>query len=1025
MIKLAIKRPILVIVSFLIVLILGIISLSNIPIELFPNIELPTVSIITYYPGASSTDIEEQITKQIESSVSMVPDIEEISSESRESVSVVEVTFDYSKDLDAALNDIRSQLDFVKSRLPDGATDPMVFKFSSSMAPVMVVGVSSPDMTVEDLYAITEKQVLDKLRQASGVGSAFASGRQKSVNVRVDIPSMQRFNVTLGQISGAIKANNLNAPLGEIKEGKMAYSVRIPGEYESVEEIKKTIIGATETYQTIYLEDVAEVTFGSGEIQSVSKIRDNEGIVIVVQKQSGTNTIEVVDDVKKKIEEARNIYPENTRIDMLYDTSVDIEDSINNLRSTVLYAFFFVILVVLLFLRNFRGSLIIALAIPFSLIIAFIYLYFSGSSINVISLASISIAIGMVVDNSIVVLENVFRHRDEENEKIRQASYRGTREVVTAIMASTFTTIAIFIPLLFVEGFTAVLFEQLAYTVSIVLLGSLITSTTLTPMLSSRILRHLGHKKTKFEQKSENVFIAIESGYSRFLGFALNHKKFILFSAVIIFILSLMILPSLKTEFFPSEDSSMVFGTVKLIPGMRIEETSRIIDSLNIIIPNEIPEFAIWSMQAGLESGGNSAMSTDRNSYSITVIGKLNLERERTYSDAINKIRAVLNTYPEVQSSNFSAGGPGGRFMGGGKQIQLEIYGSEVEEIFSIAKSIRNQMVDIEGIVDLSLSRDEAFDNISIIPIKERMPSTGMNAAFLMQSLYTGINGSDISVFRKDGFEYDINLAFDRKYLTSINDLGGIPVYNPMGMSLPLTAVAEIKRTKEPPLIERKDAERFVKVEANVDGIPISEATLAVEEIIADMRIPDGVRIEQGGDVESQQESFRDLAIAIMLGIILVFLVMAGQFESFIDPFIIIFSLPFAFVGVIWALFITNTALSVMGFIGMLMLVGIVVNNAIVLVDFTNQLRLRGMSVAEAVPLAGKTRLRPVLMTALTTMSGLMALAVSTGSGSGMWRPLGIVVVGGLLISTLVTLIIIPVLYSIVESRIKRRREEV
>ncbi|MDY6787791.1 MAG: efflux RND transporter permease subunit, partial [candidate division WOR-3 bacterium] len=923
-----------------------------------------------------------------------------------------------------ALNDIRSQLDFVKGDLPDGASDPMLFKFSSSMAPVMVIGVSSPDMTVEDLYALTEKQVLDKFRQASGVGSAFASGRQKSVNIRVDIPSMQRFNVTLSQITNAVKANNLNAPLGEIKEGKMAYSVRIPGEYESIEEIKKTVIGATSSHQTIYLEDVAEVTFSSGEMESVSKIRNSDGIIIIVQKQSGANTIEVANELKKKMDEVKNIYPEGTKMDVLYDTSLDIENSINNLLTTVLFAFIFVILVVLIFLRNFRGSLIIALAIPFSLIIAFIYLYFSGSSINVISLASISIAIGMVVDNSIVVLENIFRHRDEENEKIRHASYRGTGEVVTAIMASTFTTIAIFIPLLFVGGLTSVLFEQLAYTVSIVLLGSLITSTTLTPMLSSRILRHLGHKKTKFEQKSENVFIAVESGYSRFLNFALKHKKFILFSAVIVFILSLMIVPSLKTEFLPSEDSSLVFGTVKLIPGMRIEETSRIIDSLNITLPEEIPEFTMWSMQAGLASGGG--MQSDRNSYTITVIGKLKIEENgREYNAIINNLRAVLNSYPEVKSSNFSAGGPGGRFMGGGKQIQIEVYGNEVSEIFSIARNIKNKMEDIEGFVDISLSRDEAFDNISIIPRKERMSSTGMNTAFLMQSLYAGINGSDISVFRKDGFEYDINLAFDRKYLTSINDLAGIPVYNPMGMSMPLAAVAEIKRTKEPPLIERKDAERFVKIEANVDGIAISEGALAINEIIADTKLPDGVRIEQGGDIESQQESFRDLGIAILLGIVLVFLVMAGQFESFIDPFIIIFSLPFAFVGVIWALFITNTALSVMGFIGMLMLVGIVVNNAIVLVDFTNQLRLKGMPVSEAVPLAGKTRLRPVLMTALTTMSGLMALAVSTGSGSALWRPLGIVVVGGLLVATLVTLIIIPVLYSIAESRIKRRREEV
>ena len=1025
MIKTAIKRPILIIVVFLIILILGFISLSNLPIELYPEIELPTVSIITYYYGASSSDIEEQITKPIESTVSMVPDVTEISSESRESVSVVSVTFDYGKDLDAALNDIRSQLDFTKASLPDGAMDPFVFKFSSSMAPAVVMGVSSPDMSVYDLSAFTEQKILDRFRQVPGVGSVFASGKEKKVNIDIDIAKMMKFGIPLSQIKASIQARNINVPLGEIKEGMMSYSARIPGEYESIEDIKKTVIGVTSNYAPLYLEDVAAVTFGAGPVEEISKILGNEGIVIVVQKQSGTNTIDVVNGIKEKVAEASEIYPKGTRIDMLYDTSEDIKASINNLLSTVLYAFGFVVLIVLLFLRNFRGSMIIAIAIPFSLILAFVYLYFSDSSINIISLASLSIAIGMVVDNSIVVLENIFRHRDQEGETLKVASERGTSEVVTAIMASTFTTIAIFIPLLFVEGFTAVLFEQLAFTVSIVLLGSLFTSTTLTPMLSSRILRKLGHKKSGFETSTEKIFENIESGYSRFLSFALKHKAFFIVSMIIIFIMSLMLLPSIKTEFMSMSDGTIVFGTINLVPGMHIDETSKIIDELNRRIPEEIPEFNIWSTQTGMGSG-NAAMSSDRNSYSITLIGTLKKDDEnsRDYKGVINAFRNILNDYPQVKSSDFSGGGPGSRLMGGGKQISMEIFGNNVDEIYNIASEISAGMQDFPGFVDISVSREKSFDNISIVPRKENMGQTGMNPYFLMQSLYTGITGEAVSVFRSEGYEYDIDMRFNKDYLQSMNDLYGLPVSNAAGMIMPLSNVATIEMTKEPPLIERKNSERFVTVEANVNGIAMSDGMIAVNDIIDNITIPDGVRIVKGGDIENQKESFQDLATAILLGIILVFLVMAGQFESFIDPFIIIFSLPFAFVGVIWALFITGTTLSIMGFIGMLMLVGIVVNNAIVLVDYTNKLRKRGMAIAEAVPLAGKTRLRPVMMTALTTIGGLLPLAISTGEGSSMWRPLGVTVVGGLIVSSIVTLVLIPVIYSLMERKVKRTVEE-
>lgn len=1022
MIKTAIKRPILITVVFLVLAIIGIISLTSLPIELFPNIELPTVSVITIYPGASSKDVEEQITKPIESSLTMVPDIKEITSKSQESVSTVSVTFDWGKNLDEGINDLRTQLDFAKRSLPDDAENPMLFKFQSSNAPVMVISVSSADMTPAELSALTERFALDRLRQVPGVGNVFASSSgEKKINVNLNLPKMKQFNISLSSVTGAIQASNLNIPLGEIRQGKFAYSSRIPGEYTSVDEIGRTMVGMS-GYKPVYLNEIADITFDSGEMQTISKTMGRTGLVIIVQKQSNANTINVAKGLREKLEgEIKNLYPSGTEIKPIFDTSESIERSVNNLKTTVMYGFIFVVIVVFLFLRNWRGSIIIGMAIPFSLIAAFIYLYFSGSTINIISLASLSIAMGMVVDNSIVVLENIFRHRDQEKEKLTVAAERGTTQVVTAIMASTLTTIAIFVPLIFIEGFTAVLFKQLAFTVSVVLLTSLITSVTLTPMLSSVLLRNLGQKRSRFEDVSERWFNAVENAYSKFLTFALDNKRFIIIAMILIFVLSLGLFRGIKTEFMGSDEATTVFGSINLTPGFRIEQTDSMIDVFSKRL-NEIDGLSVYSMIAGSATGSGPNAMSESNSYSITFIGTLDEigERTRTDKQILGEIRKMLMSYPEVKMADFGGGGMMS-MMGGGAQISIEIYGEDLDATFRIAKQLEQAMEEDTGFVDISVSRPDPIKAISVVPQYEKMVQFGMNNYFLMSSLRNGISGTTASVFRKDGYEYDIFVQFDKKYLSSISDLQALPVTNPAGMTFPLSSVANVMMTEEPPVIDRQNQERITKVEANIDGIALSDATSKVQKMLSNITIPDDVRIMQGGDVKEQQESFRDLGIAILLGILLVFLVMAGQFESFIDPFIVMFSIPFAFIGVIWSLFLTGTTLSIMGFIGMLMLVGVVVNNAIVLIDYINQLRIGGMPMEQAIPLAGKTRLRPVLMTALTTIFGLLPLALLGGEGSSLWRPLGTVVIGGLAVATVVTLILIPVVYSIVEKRIKRK----
>ncbi|HAV91904.1 TPA: hypothetical protein DCW38_01820 [candidate division WOR-3 bacterium] len=1023
MVKLSIQRPILVIVVFIVIAIFGFLSIRQLAVEMFPKIDLPMISIVTVYPGASSIDIEEQVTKKIESAVSMVSNVKEIKSTSQESVSSVNVSFEWGKDLEEAANDIRTQVEFVRRSLPDDAESPIVYKFSSSMAPIAVIGISFPTEDIASQFDITERYVLDKFRQIPGVGSAFlSSSKKEKVNVNLRIPDMVKYNVSVSQVISMIQANSMNVPLGELREGLRTYSIRLPGEYASIDEISKTIVGSSGR-NPIFLYNVADIDFSSGQLSSVSRVNGKNGILVILQKQADANTIKVLDEVKKRIEEVKEFYPAGTEINVIFDTSKSIKSTIANLASTIYYGFLFVLIIVLIFLRNIRGSLIISMTIPFSLIFAFIYLFAAGDTINIISLASLSVAIGMVVDNSIVVLENIFRHRDEEKREVKEAALIGTNEVIMAILASTLTTLAIFVPLLFIQGFSSVLFKQLAYTISVVLFASLFVSVTLTPMMASRLMGDGKKKLNKFQEITENWFLSIEQLYSNALAYSLKHKKYILSIFAVLFVGSLFLLTAIKTEFMPGTEGGAVFGSVTLSQSMRIEKTDSILTKIGNDIRSKYPDIDNFIFYAGSSAGGGM-MGGNSNQYTATMILTFNDGLpSNTIKKNLSSLRKMIMDYPEVKSADLSSGNISS-FMSS-KQISLNIFGENLDNSFKTAKQIKTEMEKENIFVDIVVSREDEIPDISVVPVKERMMQFGMNNYFLMSSLRYGLYGTTAAVYRDNGSEYDIFVSFDREYLASSEMLKSIPVNTPAGLTIPLSAVANIERSSQPPVIERKDQMRLITVESNLSNAPLSEANKKLDEIIAKIEVPEGVRIVKGGDIESQQESFRDLLIAILIGILLVFLVMSGQFESFIDPFVIFFSIPFAFTGVIWALFITNTTLSIMGFIGMLMLVGIVVNNAIILIDYINQLRLRGMAMSDAVPLAGKRRLRPVLMTTLTTVFGLLPLAISTSEGSGMWRPLGIVVIGGLLMSTLVTLVVVPVVYSIAEAKIKRVKYDI
>jgi len=1028
MVKLAVKRPILTIVIFIIILILGFISFKGLPIDFFPEIELPMVSIITVYPGASPIDVEKQITKTLESQIATVPNIEKLESKSFENISVITSTFEWGSDINVAASDIRDKVAMVKKFLPEDMEEPMIMKFNASMMPIMVLSIKG-NIHTSDLYDISSKLIIDNLKEIPGVGAVvLMGGKHNKVNIDLIPQKLIQYNISADQIKGLILANNLTMPAGNIEVGRKQYSIRVPGEYSSIDDIKNVVIGYTKMGNPILLRDIADITFGPGKEKMVNLIDGKEGIVLIVQKQSGANTVKVANNIKDELNNIKRILPQGIEIGTIMDGSQFIEGSINNLVRTILWGFIFVVIVVFFFLWNIRGSLIIALTIPFSLIIAFVYLYFSKGTINIISLSSLSIALGMVVDNSIVVLENIFKHRDEEKHTRLESSIFGANEVASAIIASTLTTIAIFIPIFFIKGFTSVLFKQLAITISVVLIGSLFASLTLTPMLSSRILKkRKTHGKSDGDSFTIRIFKKIENSYSDFLNWALKHKKIVLSILFVIFILSLSLIKQVGTGFMPESDESMIQTTIEMPIGTNLQHTKVVGEKIDNIIKNEFPEITRYRITIGkseFNMGVIFGMEEGDNTISMMCRLKPKMERKRSSKRISDDLRKAIKKIPGIYNIEVSSGGSEMSILTGGSPISIEIYGYDLDATKEYALKLESEFEKIKGLKDISISREKNKPEFWINIDRSKAMGKGLSVYGISNAIYSALQGSKVSVYRVKGNEYDIFMKFKENEINNEEELKKIPIRTSQGNILPLGAISTVEKREAPLSIERKNQIRVLSINASYSGRNLGEIRDDINRVLKNNPKPLDVDfIKIAGSMESQQESFNDMLFAVLIGILLVYLVMSAQFESFVDPFVIMFSIPFALTGVIWALYITGNSFSLMCYIGLLMLVGIVVNNAIVLIDYTNLLRARGYDLISAIVSAGKRRLRPVLMTATTTIFGLLPLALSRGEGSETWSPLGITVIGGLLVSTLITLIIIPLIYSIFESKIKRRKE--
>ena len=1022
----AVRKPISTILLFVGAIVLGIFSLTRLSIDLYPDIEIPMLSVITSYSGASAADIEQNITRRLENSLNTVSNLKKITSRSQDNMSVVILQFEWGANLDEASNDVRDVLGRIESYLPDNSDKPMIVKFSSSMMPIMSL-YATADESYNGLYKLLDEKLANPLNRIEGVGAVSISGAPtREVQVNLNPQTIEAYSLTIEQIGQIIAQENSNIPAGAMDIGSERMAIRIEGEFSQSDQLKNIVV-ANYGGREIRLSDVATVTDTIRKMTVEETINGHTGVRIIVQKQSGANSVAIVKEIKEKLPELIKTLPPDVQIGTLFDTSKYITGSINSLTETVLFAFLFVVLVVLFFLGRWRATVIIALTIPVSLIAGFIYLMFTGGTINIISLSSLSIAIGMVVDDAIVVLENIVKHL-ERGARPRDASIYGTNEVWLAVIATTLTVVAVFLPLTLVGGLPGIMFKQLGWIVSIVITVSTIAAITMTPMLTAQMLRFKAfhtYKGLGILFKPIDKFLDnLDKFYARLLTWTVRHRTVTIIVAFLIFLCSLFLLTKVPTEFFPSSDNGQISASVELPVTANLEQTKAIAHQLERAFGEKCPEIDLISISSGADDQagfaalfGNSG--TNAISYTIILhdIKERKANRQRSMDEVGEVMRQEIAKLPEVVKYSVSPGGGGGAGMIGSNKIDINVFGYDFEQTTAVAHELATRMRTIKGARDVTVSREEMKVGLQIDFDREKLAKFGINTATAATFVRNRINGLTASLYREEGEEYDIVVRYAEPFRESIEDIQNILLYNSQGRAIRLSEVAVVVEHFNPPRIDREDRQRVVTVSAALSGAALGEVAIAAQKEIDQLSLPSGIEVVMSGSVKDQKESFQDLFTLLFLIIILVYIVMATQFESFKMPFIIMLSVPFAFTGVFLALWFTNTPLSMIALIGSIMLVGIVVKNGIVIVDFTNLQRERGLSLNESVITAGKSRLRPVLMTTLTTILGMIPLAIGMGEGSEMWQPMGIAIVGGLTFSTILTLLVIPAVYSAFNKR--------
>jgi HAE1 family hydrophobic/amphiphilic exporter-1 len=1025
----AVRRPITIFMLFIGVVLFGALALMRLPVDLMPSFEMPMVSVVTLYPGAGSEDIEGNVTELIEDSLSTISGVEHVDSVSQNGISAVMVQFAWGTDLTEASSDIRDQLDMLATMLPNDIEPPMLIKMSSTNIPILVMGATAEE-SFDGLRHIMETEVADPLKAVPGVAEVMVlGGPEREFQVLLDPGRVETMGIPMGQIVQVLAAENLDMPAGDVKIGRSEYTVRVPGKLTTADELKRIVVGQHQG-RLVHLADIADVRDAFGEERMKARCDDVPGVVFFVSKQSGTNSVTVSNAALATLEEIQEDLPPDVELFTFFDTSDFIGKALRNLRQALMYGAIGVVLVVLFFLRRFRSTVVIGLTIPAALMAALFVMYVAGYTINMVSLMSLAIAIGLVVDAAVVVLENVTRHV-ESGERVKEASIFAPTEIGQALAASTLTTIVVFVPMLFISNITGVLFKQMALVVIVTIAMSLFTALTLTPALSSTFMRKSfdgggqQRRKNRFFESGERMFARLEERYARVLSAALAHKRRTVVIAIVIFVVSMGLLGFVKTEFFPHPDSGEIEMTVQLAPGTTLDRTMDVLEELEEFIVAEIPERDYFWTYAGETGSGWAVIQGEKEG---THVGRAGLqlvdstERTRSSDEIGNLLRERARSIPSIVKVNVRTGSSIAQFMGmGAAPISVHVKGDDMDEITAVATEIRDRVRGVPGAVDVELDLGDPRPEFHVLVDRDRAASMGLNTYLVASALRAHVFGVEATKLRERGDQWEVIVRAPEGERSSVEDIMALPIPSVTGQMVRLSTVADVEMSVGPTEIRRRDQERIVQVQGRILDRPLGEVSADISDIIEDIEVPPTISVEFGGDVQQQQESFADLGFLLLLAIALVYMVMASQFESFIDPFVVMFSIPFAFVGVVWAFLISNTTLSMTSFLGVIMLMGIVVNNAIVLVDYTNIMRKRGLKLEEAVMTAGRRRLRPVLMTAFTTIFGMLPLALLRYTGSEMWRPLGVTMVGGLLVSTLVTLVLVPTLYTIFEAKFRRK----
>lgn len=992
-----------------------------------PDFDANVLLVMSSYPGASAADIETNLTKVLENGLNGVSDLKDMTSKSKENISIITLEFNYGVDIEEATNNVRDKLDMINSSLPDQASTPVIFKFSMDDMPILILSATAEE-SLPGLDKILDDKVTTPLSRVKGVGTVSVSGAPtREIQVYCDPNKLQAYGLSIGTVSNIIAYENRNIPSGNIDIGSESFSLRIQKEFKDPSELLDVVL-AYKDGNAVYLRDVATVKDGQQEKEQEAVTNGRRSAQIVIQKQTGANTVDVIKGVFKEMKTIEPTLPSDIHIETVIDSSSNIINSINSLKETIIITFLVVMLVVYVFLGRWRATFIIILSIPISLMASLVYLFATGNTLNIISMSALSIAIGMVVDDSIVALENITTHI-ERGEKPKEAAVHGTEEVGISIIASTLTMLCVFLPLTLISGMSGIMFRQLGWIVSIIMIVSTCGALCLVPMLCSRMLR-AGRKKNKLHDilftPIDKGLNAISDGYAWVINWAVRNRKTVIFGAFGIFMAVLLLLgPSIKTEYFPHSDQGRLTVSIELNAGTSQEVTGEFARQFYNRICEEIPEIQICSYTFGQADTDNALASMQTNGSNIISMN-INLgsmeDRKRSSSEIADIIRADLKEYPEIHKGTVSEGMGG---MGGAASVAVEIYGYDFQTTDRIANELRDKMAADPAFAQVTLSRDQYTPEYQVDFDRVKLAANGLNSTTAAAAVSAAMSGSVGSYYREDGEEYSIRVRYAKDYRTSVEDIENIIIYNASGNGIRIKDLGRVVETEVPPTIERKNRQRMITVTGVIDGShAMSDGITAAQQIIKDTDIPSELSAVIAGDYEDQQDMFSDLITLMVLIIILVYMVMASQFESFMSPFVIMFSVPFAFVGVILGLWLTNTALGVMAMIGILILIGIVVKNGIVLIDYLILLRERGMGILDAAVAAARSRLRPILMTTLTTVLGMIPMAAGTGEGSEMWKSLGITVAWGLSISTVVTLILIPTIYCVFATRQEKRKQK-